>query len=74
MEIVRRKIDIILNEEERQAVEKVKNILAQIELQDNETVEQIEKQFKEYRYPSKADNPTAIAIDYLGSLIKHEED
>lgn len=74
MEIVKRKVDIIFNEEEKQALEKVIGILLRIESQEDEIVEQIEEQFKEYRYPSQADNPTAIAVDYLGSLIKYGED
>lgn len=73
MEIVKRKIDFVFSEEEKQAIEKVIDILAEIEGQDDETVEQIEKQFEEYRYPSKAQHPTAIAIDYLGSLINYGE-
>ena len=74
MEIVKRKIEVIFNEEEKQALEKVIGILLRIESQEDEIVEQIEEQFEEYRYPSQADNPTAIAVDYLGSLIKYGED
>ena len=32
----------------------------------------VEKQFEEYRYPSQANRPKDIAIDYLGSLIKFD--
>lgn len=74
MEIVKRKIDIVFDKEEIQAIEKVIDILAEIEWQNAETVEQIEKQFEEYRYPSTSKSPTVIAIDYLASLIKFGEE
>lgn len=72
MEIVRRKIDIVLNKEEKQAVKKVIDILLEIEEQSDEIIDEVEKQFEEYRYPSQANRPKDIAIDYLGSLIKFD--
>lgn len=74
MEIIRRKVDIVFNEEEEQAIKKVIDILIEIEGQEDEIIDQIEKQFEEYRYPSEANRPKDIAIDYLGSLIKFGED
>lgn len=71
MKIVKRKVDIVFNEEEKQAIEKVIGILLRIESQEGEIVKQIEEQFEEYRYPSEADNPTAIAVDYVASLINY---
>ena len=72
MEIVKRKIDIIFNEEEKQAIRKVMDILFEIEVQEDEIIDEIENQFEEYRYPSQANRPKDIAIDYLGSLIKYD--
>lgn len=72
MEIVRRKIEVVFNEEEKQAIKKVINILVDIEEQSDEIIDEIEKQFEEYRYPSEANRPKDIAIDYLGSLIKFD--
>lgn len=72
MEIVRRKIEIVFNEEEKQAIKKVINILVDIEEQSDEIIDEVEKQFEEYRYPSEANRPKDIAIDYLGSLIKFD--
>ena len=72
MEIVRRKVDIVFKEEEKQAIKKVIEILLEIEYQEDEIIDEIEKQFEEYRYPSQADRPKDIAIDYLGSLIKFD--
>lgn len=74
MEIVKRKVEVVFNEEEKQAIEKVIDILAQIERQEDEIIDQIEKQFEEYHYPSEANRPKDIAIDYLGSLINYGED
>lgn len=72
MEIVRRKIDIIFNKEEKQAIKRVIDILLEIEEQSDEVIDEVEKQFEEYRYPSQANRPKDIAIDYLGSLIKFD--
>lgn len=72
MEIVRRKVDVVFNQEEIQTIRKVIDILLEIEEQEDEIIDEIEKQFEEYRYPSQANRPKDIAIDYLGSLIKFD--
>ena len=72
MEIVRRKVDVVFNQEETQTIKKVIDILLEIEEQEDEIIDEIEKQFEEYRYPSQANRPKDIAIDYLGSLIKFD--
>jgi len=72
MEIVKRKIDIVFNKEEKQAIKKVIDILIEIEEQSDEVIDEVEKQFEEYRYPTQANRPKDIAIDYLGSLIKFD--
>lgn len=74
MEIIKKKVTLKFSKEEMDTIEKVIDILAQIEGQEDEIIDQLENQFDEYRHPCNADNPTAIAIDYLGSLINYGEE
>ena len=73
MEIVRKKIDIIFNEEEKQALKKVINILEQIEIQPEEVMNDLREQYEDYKiYDS--DDSLIIAIDYLSYLMNYCKD
>lgn len=70
MEIVKRKIEIVFNEEEKQAIEKVINILGQIEGQSDEVIDALHQNYEDYNIYGYIDNPLIVAIDYLGCLIR----
>ena len=74
MEIVKRKIEIVFNEEEKQTIEKVIDLLTQIEGQADEVINTLHENYEDYSIYYRKDNPLMVAIDYLGSLINYGED
>lgn len=74
MEIVRKKIEIVFNEEEKQVIEKVINILEQIEMQPDEVINALHEQYEDYCFCRGIENPLISTIDYLGSLINYGEE
>ena len=72
MEIVRRKIDIVLNEEEKAVLKRAQEILREIEDQGDDFIELVEEKYTDFVFIG-SDYVLQIAIDCIGAIMVSEE-
>ena len=73
MEIVKRKIDIILNEEEKAVLKRAQEILREIEDQGDDFIELVEEKYTDFIFIG-SDYALQIAIDCIGAVMVSEEE
>lgn len=71
MEIVR-KIDIVLNEEEKAVLKRAQEILREIEDQGGDFIELVEEKYTDFVFIG-SDYVLQIAIDCIGAIMVSEE-
>ena len=72
MEITRKGVEIKFTEEELETLKQAQKILMELEGEDEDVLELIEKKYEDYVFIPN-ENPLITTIDMIGALICEEE-